>query len=69
MKDNSLMYVVVCMCALVFTVLTLYIFLFRTHNQSLHFAKQGHEYFVVPPGDHFFWPGSYVGRKVCFLKK
>ena len=29
MKDNSLMYVVVCMCALVFTVLTLYIFLFR----------------------------------------
>mmetsp|Transcript_17221 Transcript_17221/g.29919 ORF Transcript_17221/g.29919 Transcript_17221/m.29919 type:complete len:272 (-) Transcript_17221:513-1328(-) len=31
---------------------------------SLHFAKQGHEYFVVPPGDHFFWPGSYVGRKL-----
>ena len=58
-------------CSSIHSVDFVYFFI-PTHNQSLHFAKQGHEYFVVPPGDHFFWPGSYVGRKVClfcFFKK
>jgi hypothetical protein len=32
--------------------------------RDLYFVKDGDALFVVPPGDHFFWPGEFVGRKI-----
>lgn len=32
--------------------------------ENLYFVQESDVLFVVPPGDHFFWPGEWVGRKI-----
>lgn len=32
-------------------------------TQNLYGVRQDQTLYVVPPGEHYFWPGEYVGRK------